>query len=198
MVYLWDVRTRKCITQHMDHGCVHGTSLAVSEDSSMYATGSDSGIVNVYSMDGLKRDIDRIDDGTETALSHLPSSSSSNGNASSLSHLPSFSSVSSYHSPVQQSYSKQPLKILTNLTTPVDYIRFNPDSQLMAFASRRKKDALKLLHVPSMTVFSNWPTMQTPLHYVSSVAFSPNSGYLAVGNDRGRVLLYRLKHYPSS
>jgi U3 small nucleolar RNA-associated protein 18 len=25
--------------------------------------------------------------------------------------------------------------------------------------------------------------------------FSPKSGFLALGNDKGRVLLYRLKHY---
>ena len=38
----------------------------------------------------------------------------------------------------------------------------------------------------------------TPLHYVSAVAFSPSSGYISVGNDRGRALLYRLKHYQAS
>ena len=36
---------------------------------------------------------------------------------------------------------------------------------------------------------------QTPLSYVFSLDFSPNSGYLAVGNDKGKVLLYRLRHY---
>jgi U3 small nucleolar RNA-associated protein 18 len=37
-------------------------------------------------------------------------------------------------------------------------------------ASRMKKDALKLVHVPTFTVFSNWPTS---LHYVHSLTFSP-------------------------
>jgi len=46
-----------------------------------------------------------------------------------------------------------------------------------------------------MTIFSNWPTSKSPLHYVHSTAYSPNSGYLAIGNARGRVLLYRLHHY---
>ena len=59
------------------------------------------------------------------------------------------------------------------------------------------KDSLKIFHVPSKTVYSNWPTAQTPLHYVTSVDFSANSGMLAIGNDRGKVLLYRLKHYHS-
>ena len=64
-----------------------------------------------------------------------------------------------------------------------------------AMASRMKKDAMRLLHLPSMTVFANWPTGRSPLHFVHSLAFSPNGGFLAIGNARGRVLLYRLHHY---
>ena len=64
-------------------------------------------------------------------------------------------------------------------------------------ASKMKRNALRLIHLPSMTVFQNWPTAQTPLHYVHSLAFSPGGGMLAVGNARGRVLLYRLHHYSS-
>ena len=50
----------------------------------------------------------------------------------------------------------------------------------------------------SRTVFANWPTPSTPLHNVACVDFSPHSGYLAIGNDRGRALLYRLNHYASA
>lgn len=46
-----------------------------------------------------------------------------------------------------------------------------------------------------MSTFSNWPTDRTPLGYVASAAFSPHSGYLAIGNDKGKALLYRLNHY---
>ena len=53
----------------------------------------------------------------------------------------------------------------------------------------------RVVHIPTMTVFSTWPTSKSPLHYVHSTAFSPHSGYLAIGNARGRVLLYRLHHY---
>ena len=89
----------------------------------------------------------------------------------------------------------QPLKRLMHLTTPVDILRFNADAQLLCMASRRKKDSLKVLHLPSLTVFANWPTTATPLRYVSALDVSPNSGFLACGNDRGRVLLYRLNHF---
>lgn len=76
-----------------------------------------------------------------------------------------------------------------------DVLQFNHDSQILAMASSRKKDALKVVHVPTMSVFQNWPSDRTPLHYISSLDFSPNSGYLAIGNARGKVLLYRLNHY---
>jgi U3 small nucleolar RNA-associated protein 18 len=64
-------------------------------------------------------------------------------------------------------------------------------SQVLAIASNEKRDAMKLLHVPSGTIFSNWPTERTPIRYPFSLDFSPNGSFLAVGNDRGRVLLYR-------
>mmetsp|Transcript_36137 Transcript_36137/g.71043 ORF Transcript_36137/g.71043 Transcript_36137/m.71043 type:complete len:528 (+) Transcript_36137:38-1621(+) len=97
--------------------------------------------------------------------------------------------------PSSSSSSTVPLKALLNLTTPIDSLHFNHDSQLLVAASRRQKDALKLFHLPTMTTFSNWPTSSTPLHYVSAVALSPRSGFLAIGNARGRVLLYRLNHF---
>lgn len=54
------------------------------------------------------------------------------------------------------------------------------------------------VHLPSYTVFSNWPTSNTPLHYVSAMDFSPGSGYFACGNDKGKVLLYRVNHYKNA
>jgi U3 small nucleolar RNA-associated protein 18 len=87
------------------------------------------------------------------------------------------------------------LKIIDNLTTPISAIKFNHDAQILAVASRYKKDAFKLVHVPSRKVFANWPTSNTPLGYVNTMDFSPNGGYLAMGNDKGKVLLYRLNAY---
>lgn len=91
-----------------------------------------------------------------------------------------------------------PRKALLHLTTRVDCLKFNATSEILAMASTDAKDSLKMVHMPSLTVFSNWPTAHTPLHYVSAMDFSPNSGYFAVGNARGRVLLYRLTHYKST
>jgi U3 small nucleolar RNA-associated protein 18 len=92
-------------------------------------------------------------------------------------------------------HSKDPIKSIMNLHTSADYTKFNHDGQILAFSSRREKHSMKLLHVPSATVFSNWPTTKTPLNYVWSMDFSPQSKFLAVGNDQGKCLLYKLNHY---
>ena len=91
--------------------------------------------------------------------------------------------------------ARVPAKALYNLATKADVMRFNAQGTVLAMGSTMQRDALRLVHVPSRTVFANWPTSKTPLHYVHCVAFSPDSGYLAIGNARGRVLLYKLQHY---
>jgi U3 small nucleolar RNA-associated protein 18 len=91
-----------------------------------------------------------------------------------------------------------PIYTSMHLTTPITHMTYSHDGQILAFSSQKQKDAMKLLHTKSQTVFSNWPTSGTPLHYVSTIDFSPNSGYLTIGNDKGKVLLYRLHGYQSS
>jgi U3 small nucleolar RNA-associated protein 18 len=91
-----------------------------------------------------------------------------------------------------------PLKAVMSLTTRVDSLRFSHDENLLLMSSTMKKDSLKILHVPSRRVFSNWPTSQTPLRHVTSVDFTANSGMMAIGNDRGRVLLYSVGQYSSA
>ncbi|KAF8880911.1 WD40-repeat-containing domain protein [Gymnopilus junonius] len=86
------------------------------------------------------------------------------------------------------------VKTLGQLTTPISTLRFNHDAQILAMASKDKKDAMRLVsHLPSLTAFGNWPTSSTPLGHVTAVDFSARSEYIAIGNTRGRVLLYHLK-----
>mmetsp|Transcript_5294 Transcript_5294/g.8177 ORF Transcript_5294/g.8177 Transcript_5294/m.8177 type:complete len:441 (-) Transcript_5294:118-1440(-) len=149
-VYVWDVSSRRCVTRHYDEGCVHGKVIEVgcnSRGSSYYATGSNSGIVNIYDSSRTTKPI-------------------------------------------------KPVKAVTNLTTAIGNLEFHPSGDILAMSSHIEKDALRLVHLPSMTVFSNWPTSRSPLHKVSTIDFSPNGGFMAVGNARGLVLLYRLNHYP--
>ncbi|BGP18481.1 hypothetical protein JCM10213_001203 [Rhodosporidiobolus nylandii] len=86
-------------------------------------------------------------------------------------------------------------KAVENLVTSISTMRFNHDAQLLALASKTNKDQLKLVHLPTCSVYQNWPTQQTPLHKVTCVDFSKGSEWLAVGNQRGKVLLYDIKQY---
>lgn len=88
-----------------------------------------------------------------------------------------------------------PLKSIMNLTTAINNVSFHPSSMLMAMSSKIKKDSLKMVHVPTKRVFSNWPTDKTPLSYVQCLAFSPGGRYFSIGNDKGKALLYKLGHF---
>ena len=60
----------------------------------------------------------------------------------------------------------KPWKALLNLTTPVETLTFSHDGSMLAMASRWTKNAARVVHVKSGTVFSNWPTSKSPLNYV--------------------------------
>jgi U3 small nucleolar RNA-associated protein 18 len=160
MIYLWDMRMQRCLEKYSDEGSIGGAALAASPDGATFASGSTSGIVNVY---------------------RHPAPRGASGSVAPAAAL-----------------SLAPLKALPHLTTTADTLAFSADGAVLAMASRMKRDALRLVHVPTLTVFSNWPTSRTPLHYVHSLAFSPGGGYLAVGNAKGRVVLYRMHHYPQA
>jgi U3 small nucleolar RNA-associated protein 18 len=91
--------------------------------------------------------------------------------------------------------SGKPLRALDNLVTLVDTLEYSPDGSMLCMASRMQKDALRIVHVPSLTVFSNWPTSRTPLGHVHCASFSPGGGLLAIGNSKGHVLTYRLHSF---
>ncbi|GAA5823947.1 hypothetical protein JCM3770_004142 [Rhodotorula araucariae] len=94
-----------------------------------------------------------------------------------------------------QGAERKARKAVENLVTGVSTMRFNHDAQLLALASKTNKDQLKLVHLPTCSVYQNWPTQQTPLHHVTCVDFSKGSEWLAVGNQRGKVLLYEVKQF---
>jgi U3 small nucleolar RNA-associated protein 18 len=64
---------------------------------------------------------------------------------------------------------------------------------MLVIASRWKRDALRLVHLPSCSVYRNWPTDKTPLGRVASVAVSPDGMYLAVGNEQGMIKLWEIR-----
>lgn len=51
-IYVWDVRhTKKCVAKVADEGSFNTTHIAISADGSQIATGSHSGVVNLYKVD---------------------------------------------------------------------------------------------------------------------------------------------------
>ncbi|RDA88153.1 hypothetical protein CP532_6769 [Ophiocordyceps camponoti-leonardi (nom. inval.)] len=94
--------------------------------------------------------------------------------------------------PLQFKERPTPKKVLEQLVTAITILTFSPDGQLLAFGSR-KKDSLRLVHLPSCTVYRNWPTQQTPLGRITALAFNRESDLMAVGNDTGKVRLWKIR-----
>lgn len=87
----------------------------------------------------------------------------------------------------------KPTKVFDQLITPISHITFSDDGQMLVIGSRWKRDALRLIHLPSCTIYRNWPTSSTPLGRISSVAVSPGGEYLAIGNEKGKVKLWEIR-----
>ncbi|PGH12522.1 hypothetical protein AJ80_06683 [Polytolypa hystricis UAMH7299] len=86
----------------------------------------------------------------------------------------------------------KPARMLDQLTTPTSYLVFSNDGQLLVMASRWKRDALRLIHLPSCTVYRNWPTSNTPFGRITAVAIAPTSNMLAVANEQGKIRLWEI------
>ncbi|KAM4598104.1 U3 small nucleolar RNA-associated protein 18 homolog isoform 2-T2 [Polymixia lowei] len=148
-VYVWDVRSSRCLNKFVDDGCVKGTSIAASRNGQYLACGSQSGVVNVYSQKECLNSAD-----------------------------------------------PRPQKTIMNLLTPATSLAFNPYSEILAIASRAEDEAIRLVHLPSLTVFSNFPVSKKKIVYrTSCLDFSPHSGFFSLANNKGRAPLFRLLHY---
>lgn len=190
-VYRWDLRTMRCLYRHADEGSTGGTAIAGSEDGRYVAVGSTAGIVNVY--DSSAHDIAK--------LYSLGTSSSSGAGAGAgavagASSVDALAGAGVFSAESLGGRAPRPLFSAMNLTTSISGLSFSPGAgEMLSIASQRTTDAFRLVHSASGKAFPNWPSNKTPLHYVTASSFSPHCGYIAVGNDRGRVLLYRLNHY---
>ena len=91
-----------------------------------------------------------------------------------------------------------PVRALDHLTMPTSHLVFSPDGQLLAMASRWKRDAMRLVHLPSCTVYRNWPTSNTPLGRITAVAWGRGEreeaeALLAVANEQGKIRLWEVR-----
>ena len=193
-VILFDAHSKHWIADLKMNGSVRALCFTP-DGEQIIASGSDG---DVYRWDLKSRQcLERFsnEDGTITSALATSSRHLAVGAESGVVNLYSESGTFSSTRSTLCNPSRNPIKSIMNLHTSADSLCFNHDGQILALSSSREKMGLKLLHLPTATVFSNWPTSKTPLNYVWSLDFSPQSRYMAVGNDQGKCLLYRLMHY---
>lgn len=87
----------------------------------------------------------------------------------------------------------KPSKSFDQLTKSISHLVISQDGQILSFSSQWKKDALRLVHLPSCKVYRNWPTTRTPLGRITAVAFSSESNLLAIGNDVGKIHMWEIR-----
>ncbi len=179
----WRLATRRFVGKWRDEGSTAGTVLALGGGDGPAALGGDrwaavgsrSGITNLYDRWSLVKEADK-------AAAALPMNDDDDDDDRDVPR-PRLRLVD----------GPSPLRVLQQLVTPVTAIAFTPDGQLMAFASSHKRDALRLVHLPSATVYRNWPTAATPFGQVSALAFSTDGDMLAVGNKAGKTRLWEIR-----
>ena len=181
VIHSWDLRTRRCLGRASDEGAVSGTALACS--GGWVAAGSDSGVVNVY---GRGRGGTLLSSSSSSSPSKVLSDDDGDGDDNPLSLL---------RAPAAAARPK-PARSLLNLTTTIDTLAFSPGGELLVLASRMRRDSLRVCSGKDLKVYANWPSSRTPLGHVHCAAFSPGGGMLAIGNAKGKCLLYRINHLP--
>jgi len=89
----------------------------------------------------------------------------------------------------------KPIRTFDQLTTPISHLCFSPDGQLLVMASRWKKDALKLVHLQTCSMYRNWPTGNTPFGRISAVCWGEVESVLklVVGNEKGRIMCWEVR-----
>jgi U3 small nucleolar RNA-associated protein 18 len=171
-IYCFHVGQRRQVFSFRDAGVSIGSALDISPNGKYFATGSTNGVVNVYDTNFEELINSKKNDYTQDSFASY------------------YGAYTAYEDNV-----KLPLAEITSLTTKIEHIKFSPSSEMMVIASRNKKDAFKVVHMPSGTTYTNWPTQFTPFSYVQDIAFSADNRKMAVSNDKGKVLLYDLFHY---
>nr|XP_045008210.1 U3 small nucleolar RNA-associated protein 18 homolog [Jaculus jaculus] len=163
-----------------------------SSDSKKIYTSSGDGEVYVWDVNSRKCLNRFVDEGS---LYGLSIATSRNGQYVACGSNSGVVNIYSQDSCLQETNPK-PIKAIMNLVTGVTFMTFNPSTEILVIASRKMKEAVKLVHLPSCTVFSNFPVIRNSnISRVQTMDFSPRGGYFALGNEKGKALMYRLHHY---
>jgi U3 small nucleolar RNA-associated protein 18 len=81
-----------------------------------------------------------------------------------------------------------------NLTTTLTDLKFGPTGQTLAILSKWKKNAVRLAHIPSYTVFQNFPALIN-LKYPMCTDFSQSGEFMALGNDAGKTHIFHMPYF---
>ncbi|XP_034950766.1 U3 small nucleolar RNA-associated protein 18 homolog [Chelonus insularis] len=175
-------------TFKMHHKC---NAVAFTPDNKHLITHGNSEEIYIWDLNDRRCVHKAIDDGciTNGAVAISPSSQFlATGSKQGVVNIYETESVFSQRVP-------QPCKIVKNLVTPITAMKFNSTSEILAIASNLTENAFRMVHFPSLNVFSNFPTSHTVMNHPLTIDFSPGSGFMSVTNDKNNAFLYRLKHY---
>ena len=189
-IVLLSARTKQWISDLKMNGTVR--SVAFAKNGDLMLTGGSDGEVYVWDMNTR----DCVNKFRDIGSGVIHSISASSGDSPTIAIGSDSGIINVYDSScLYATQTPKPVKIYKNLTTSITGSKFSPTNEMIAFFSYRNKQAIRLAHTPTQTVFSNWPKKENNLGFVNALDFSYNSKYLAIGNDLGRVLIYRLNHF---
>ncbi|XP_006635381.1 U3 small nucleolar RNA-associated protein 18 homolog [Lepisosteus oculatus] len=189
-LHLLTLKTKELVRSMKINGKVTGATFS-SDGSKIYAC-SDEGEVYIWDVKSSKW-MNRFTD--EGCLKGTSIAVSRNGQYLACGSNSGVVNIYSHDACLQESTPK-PLKAIMNLVTSASSLLFNPTTEILAMASNVVDEAVKLVHIPSFSVFSNFPVFRRKTIFLPQcMDFSPRSGFFSVANNKGKALLYRLKHY---
>ncbi|KAJ1977038.1 U3 snoRNP protein [Dimargaris xerosporica] len=93
---------------------------------------------------------------------------------------------------IMASQTPQPVKVVMSLTTRITQLMFSPSAKLLLLASAGSKGGLRLVHMPTLNIITQWPTASTLEGPLDKAAFSHDGRYLTFSLPSGRTRLYHL------
>lgn len=193
-VYLWDLRfSGKCVSRfvHDDGTPTHAISGFPIQKSSLINYSS----MNSETMTQYKQNTKTLSRSNSYTSQYQLAIGAESGVVSLYNGICSLQDSKELLLKTRYSYQHDKQKSLMNLVNPITCLKYHPSGEILAMASQGQQNQLRLIHIPTQTIFHNWPTEKTPLHTVTCFDFSRGGAYFAIGNKRGKVLLYQLKHF---
>ena len=169
----WSMSHRRAIARWRDEGAVGTTVMALGGRSGRHVLGGDRWIA-VGSSAGIVNIYDRREWAAAMSASAEPDDAAN----------------------VVIPSNPKPVKMLDNLLHPITHLSFSPDGQILCMSSRFKSRALRLVHLPSCTVYKNWPTQAMPTGRVSSMDWGWSEEgqlLLVLGCESGRIMVFEVR-----